>query len=288
MEFIFNRLYGVHELTHRFMNIAIEEQHLLAFSLAFIASMGTFLGGFVIVLVTRFSAPGASSTSALMGILQAFSAGVMMYITCFDLVPEAVEQLGSQETMIWFFAGILLFGILEIYVIPEDHEEHEQAARVAAPVLLTPQSSPRATRSKGRRAQSPTKSPKAASKEQKEKERMYRTSLITFLAMGLHNLPEGLGVYLSTLSNTRLGLQLAIGIMLHNIPEGMAVAIPLYGATRSYSKVLFWTLLNGLAEPVGVLIGGAILYPYISQALLSRCLAMVGGIMVCISIQYVT
>ena len=114
---------------------------------------------------------------------------------------------------------------------------------------------------------------------------MRRTSLVTFLAMGLHNLPEGLGVYLSALSDTRLGLQLAIGIMLHNIPEGMAVAIPLYGATNSYSSVLFWTFINGLAEPAGVIIGGSILYPYLSHELLSRCLAMVGGMMMCVSIQ---
>lgn len=121
-----------------------------------------------------------------------------------------------------------------------------------------------------------------------EKQKMKRTSLITFLAMGLHNLPEGLGVYLSALSDTKLGLQLAIGIMLHNIPEGMAVAIPLYGATHSYSSVLFWTFLNGLAEPAGVIIGGSLLYPYLSHELLSRCLAMVGGMMMCVSIQYVS
>ena len=93
--------------------------------------------------------------------------------------------------------------------------------------VLTPQPSPKSTRGSPRRKQ----------KSSIEKDKLKRTSLITFLAMGLHNLPEGLGVYLSALSDTKLGLQLAIGIMLHNIPEGMAVAIPLYGATNSYASV---------------------------------------------------
>ena len=66
----------------------------------------------------------------------------------------------------------------------------------------------------------------------------------------------------------------------------MAVAIPLYAATHSYSQVLFWTLLNGLAEPLGVIVGGTLLHPYINHDLLHRCLALVGGIMMCISIQY--
>jgi ZIP family zinc transporter len=50
--------------------------------------------------------------------------------------------------------------------------------------------------------------------------------------------------------------------MLHNIPEGMAVAIPIYVATGSSYTALYWTFINGLAEPVGVLIGGSILVFY--------------------------
>lgn len=96
-------------------------------------------------------------------------------------------------------------------------------------------------------------------KEVLRAEQLMRTSLITFVAMALHNLPEGLGVYLSSLNSPKMGIQLAVAIMLHNIPEGMAVAIPLYVATSSTPKVLYWTFINGLAEPIGVLLGGALL-----------------------------
>jgi ZIP family zinc transporter len=73
--------------------------------------------------------------------------------------------------------------------------------------------------------------------------------------------------------------------LLHNIPEGMAVGIPLYASTGSIFQVLWWTLINGLAEPAGVLMGGMVLAPYLDEYILSRCLAMVGGIMFCISIH---
>jgi hypothetical protein len=65
----------------------------------------------------------------------------------------------------------------------------------------------------------------------------------------------------------------------------MAVAIPLYAAKGSISHVLFMTLLNGLAEPIGVLIGAALLGPLLTPTVLSKCLAAVGGIMCCISLH---
>jgi ZIP family zinc transporter len=73
--------------------------------------------------------------------------------------------------------------------------------------------------------------------------------------------------------------------MLHNIPEGMAVGIPLYASTGSVFQVLLWTMINGLAEPFGVLVAGTALSPYLDEYILNRCLALVGGIMFCISIH---
>lgn len=65
----------------------------------------------------------------------------------------------------------------------------------------------------------------------------------------------------------------------------MAVAIPLYASTGSIFQVLFWTFLNGLAEPAGVLLGGIALAPYLDTYILSKCLALVSGIMFCISLH---
>lgn len=252
-----------------FWKTIYSQENNAAFLLSFWASMGTFLGGFLVVFIVNFfgADPNSKNTTKLMGILQALSGGVMIFMTCFHLIPESTELIGSKETMIYFFIGVIAFGVLEHVIIPEhsddDHDEHEHKEK------------------------KPRKSLKDKEKTVKEKDalELYRTSLITFIAMALHNIPEGISVYLAALSNPKMGSKLALAILLHNVPEGMAVGIPLYASTGSNWKVLIWTLINGLAEPFGVLFGGLALAPYLDQFILSRCLAFVAGIMFSISIH---
>ena len=45
------------------------------------------------------------------------------------------------------------------------------------------------------------------------------------------------------------------------------------------------TLLNGLIEPLGVVIGGFFFSSYLTQEVLSKSLAAVAGIMACISLH---
>lgn len=238
------------------MEILLAQDHALSFLLAFIASMGTVVGGLLVVIGVKLTNadPASRTTQWLMGVLQAFSAGVMVYITCFDLVPEATEVLESTEAMAWMFVGVVAFGLIELLLslIEGDHEEDHK---------------------------------KESGIEASDRRDLLRTSLISFIALALHNLPEGLGVYLSAMNDIRLGSQLAFAIMLHNVPEGMAVAIPLYSATGSSFQVIWWTLVNGLAEPFGVLVGGMFLQNYLTTRILNQCLAAVGGMMLCISIH---
>ncbi len=74
-------------------------------------------------------------------------------------------------------------------------------------------------------------------------------------------------------------LLVILGSVMH-----VAHATPTHARTHA-TPVLGWTLLNGLAEPLGVVLGGVLLAPWLSNALLSRVLATVGGIMTCISIH---
>ncbi|KAJ3021372.1 hypothetical protein HKX48_008689 [Thoreauomyces humboldtii] len=271
-----------------FLLTLLMDKHILAFSMALVASMGTFLGGVVVVVLAKLTGadPNSPATARLMGVLQAFSAGVMMYITCFDLVPEAVAELGSRECMMWFFSGVVVFGVLEECILPEDHGHDHDDDDKEKKVVAEEATKGRVLKEVAKDAAGKdVTTGKFAGPTDKERRDLMRSSLITFVALAMHNLPEGLGVYLSALSDLRLGSQLAMAILLHNIPEGMAVAIPLYAATGKTTQVLWWTLLNGLAEPAGVVVGGLVLAPYLSPALLSRCLAAVGGIMVCISMH---
>merc|ERR1711879_758766 len=55
------------------------------------------------------------------------------------------------------------------------------------------------------------------------------------------------------------GITLAVAIAIHNIPEGLCVALPVYYATGSRHKGFFWALLSGLSEPIGAILGWALL-----------------------------
>jgi ZIP family zinc transporter len=63
------------------------------------------------------------------------------------------------------------------------------------------------------------------------------------------------------------------------------VAIPVYYATGSRRKAFLYSFLSGLSEPVGAIIGYAILYPFINDAIFGIIFAGVAGIMVYISLD---
>ncbi|KAI8847764.1 Zinc/iron permease [Chytridium lagenaria] len=253
--------------------------------------MGTFLGGLLVLILVKLL--GSASSSSLVGTLQAFSAGVMIYMTFIDLIPEAMEAIGSRETMGWFFLGVAVFGVLETVVVPGEHdhdhggekEKEEESTASLGSKEGTPRASLGSKDGDGDEEEENEEEPLDEIKTPEGQKMLMRTGWITFYAMMLHNMPEGLGVYISALNDVKLGLQLAIAICLHNIPEGMAVAIPLHAANAGPLKVLWLTLLNGLAEPLGVILGAVLLGPWLTSSNLSRCLAAVGGIMCCISLH---
>lgn len=83
-----------------------------------------------------------------------------------------------------------------------------------------------------------------------------------FIAVTLHNIPEGLAVglaygsaFLSGGSSFYSALMLAIGIGVQNFPEGTALALPLKEELKSKRKAFFMTCLSGIVEPIMVVVG---------------------------------
>ena len=93
--------------------------------------------------------------------------------------------------------------------------------------------------------------------------RMSKTSKM-FLAVTIHNVPEGLsvgiafGVALSQPDNAALlvgALLLAVGIGIQNIPEGAVVSLPIKGETGSSFKAFLFGMMSGIVEPIAAVIG---------------------------------
>ena len=113
--------------------------------------------------------------------------------------------------------------------------------------------------------------------------RLLRSGLLLAAVVGLHNLPEGLATFVSTLKEPSGGLTLAVAIAIHNVPEGLAVAAPIYAATRSKFQAVFWATLSGLAEPVGAFVGYLLLHALLPEEWLVMSLALVAGMMLAVS-----
>ena len=100
-----------------------------------------------------------------------------------------------------------------------------------------------------------------------------------FLAVTLHNIPEGLAVgfafgaaWASGATSTFIAaIGIAIGIGVQNFPEGMAISLPL-SVNAKKGKAFFFGVLSGVVEPISALIGLllasrlAILQPWLLSA----------------------
>jgi ZIP family zinc transporter len=74
-------------------------------------------------------------------------------------------------------------------------------------------------------------------------------------------------------------------VAIHNIPEGIAVSVPILYATGSRRRAFLYSFFSGLAEPVGAILGFALLRPFLTPDILSITLAVVAGIMIYISLD---
>jgi len=108
-----------------------------------------------------------------------------------------------------------------------------------------------------------------------------------FLAVTIHNVPEGLsvgiafGVALANPGNNALlmgALLLSIGIGLQNIPEGAVVALPIKGETGSSLKAFLFGAFSGAVEPVAAVLG--LLLAMQIQAIMPWSLAFAAGCMI--------
>lgn len=228
---------------------------LFAFLLTLFAGLATTLGA-LIVFNKR------TTSKKFLSFALGLSAGVMIYVSFIEIIPEAFnlmnEHYGEGKkadmmTVLFFFVGIAIIGIID-RLIPSGENPHE----IHSPEEIndTPQ-----------------------------KKSLARVGIMTALAIGIHNFPEGIATFMSALEDPKLGIAIAFAIAIHNIPEGIAVAIPVFQSTGSKKKAVMWSFLSGLAEPIGAIVCYAVLMPFLTPVVLGATFAIVAGIMVFISLD---
>ncbi len=102
--------------------------------------------------------------------------------------------------------------------------------------------------------------------------------LLFVLAIGIHNLPEGIAAGVGFGSgDAAQAMVIAGGIALQNIPEGMVIIGPMLSAGVSPRKTFVCAMITGLVEVLGTLIGYFAVS--VASAILPFALAFAGGTM---------
>ena len=225
-------------------------------AVAGIAGMG--LGGLVSSILLK------RPSETMICWLLSFAAGVMTSIVCFGLIPESFELLEE-----FGFAGViisiigLVFGILVIMALNRFVDKITITNKENLKVHHTHEELYHGSQ--------------FINDNNRDHAKMLRSGILMLIAIGLHNVPEGIAIGAAGSHDFRLGVLLAIMILLHNIPEGMAIAAPLLAGGIKKLKVIFLTALCGattlLGGVIGVFIGG------ISEIAVALSLSAAGGAM---------
>ena len=183
-----------------------------------------------------------------------FAGGVMISIVCFGLVPESIVLSNMVGSIIGLIIGIIVIMLLSRVVdniteIRGDklkiHETHEELYHESLIINKNSQ--------------------------------ILRSGMLMLMAIGLHNIPEGIAIGAGGSHDLRLGVLLACMIAAHNIPEGMAIAAPLLAGGLNKWKVIILTAFCGATTLIGGIIG--IIIGGISDFAIAMSLSGAGGAM---------
>lgn len=229
---------------------------LLAFGLTLLAGLSTGIGSAIAFFAKK-------TNTKFLSVSLGFSAGVMIYVSMVELFAQSKTALtnelglkfGSWINVVSFFGGMLLIALIDKF-IPSGENPHD-IYKVEA----------------------------MESTNLQKNNKLLRLGIFTALAVGIHNFPEGLATFVSSLQQPTIAIPIAVAIAIHNIPEGIAVSVPVYYATGNRKKAFLYSFLSGLSEPIGALIGYLVLMPFINDVVFGILFAAIAGIMVFISLD---
>ncbi len=233
----------------------MNENVVFAFALTSLAGLSTGIGSALALFSKR-------TNKAFLSISLGFSGGVMIYVSFVEIFSKARDALvgvhglvaGTWATVGAFFGGLLIIAVID-RLIPSYENPHEPHTVEEMKQL-----------------------------DDRER-RLMRMGVLTALVIGIHNFPEGMATFVAALADPAIGVAITVAIAVHNIPEGISISIPVYFATGSKKKAFWLSFLSGASEPVGALIGYAILRPFFSETVFGILFASVAGIMVFVSLD---
>lgn len=169
------------------------------------------------------------------------SFSVMLFLLAFDIVPEVMELLEEKGTFfmyIFIVIGIVMLKLIDILVPHHDHDAEIKT----------------------------------------HEKHLKHIGIISSLALVVHNVIEGIGIYNIALLDFKAGLLMAIGVGLHNIPFGIEIAATLGETKKSKISVIINILMLVLSTALGGLI--MMIFKSISDFVLGSLMSLTIGMII--------
>lgn len=191
----------------------------------FIALLLTLLVGMFILLGCLFSI-NFKNNKKFTDFSISIAFGVIIGLVILELIPEAFEILESSlgifrsilAVIVLALIGIVILKILDIFVPHHEHEAHHHHKH---------------------------------KEEICHNEHLYHIGVVSAIAVIIHNVIEGMSLYVVASSNIVSGLLLCIGIGLHNIPMGLIITSTLSSTNFTKEKIFKINLLVSLSTFIG-------------------------------------
>lgn len=230
---------------------------LLSFGLTLIVGLSMGVGSLLSFFVKE-------TNKKFLALSLSFSAGIMIYVSFMAILPEGMELMesivgpvGHYIALLGFFGGMFITALMEKLVhkyagdVHDHHSGHEHGEH----------------------------------HHESEDGHLSKLGLMSAIAIAIHNLPEGLALFTAGLKDITLALPIAAAIIIHNIPLSIAISVPIYYSSGSKKKAFMYSLLVGLCQPLGAIIGYLLLSRFFNDMLFGFLFSIVAGIMIFVSLD---
>lgn len=150
--------------------------------------------------------------------------GVILMLITTHLLPEAYELVDNGNilyTVLYIFTGAAI-GFLFLKVLDHFIPDHDDDPEITID----------------------------------DDKNLKHIGLVASIALIIHNIVEGMAIYLLATADLKAGLMASIGVGLHNIPLGMVIASAFYKSNNSKTK----TMLSISGVAISTFVGGLIIY----------------------------
>ena len=150
--------------------------------------------------------------------LLGLTAGVVIGVVAFDLLPEIFESIGhgvsAREAMLALVAGFLLFHIIEKSILIHHSQERDY-----------------------------------------EVHHHQHVGIASALALSGHSFLDGLGIGLGFQAGTGVGIAVAIAVIAHDFSDGLNTVTLMLVNNNNRRRALAFLLVDALASVAGAIVG---------------------------------